>query len=66
MLRGEIMLKKDMIDAVLDGHEDDIRNWVARDPGSLRTWLKNVLDLDSKTKDQIQEEFSAYVPEDDT
>jgi hypothetical protein len=53
------------LDAILDGHESDIENWVARDGDSLRAWLRQVLGLEKMTKAEIAKQFSAYLPDEE-
>ena len=60
-----VATKKQMIESVIDGHIDDIENWVYRDRDSLAVWLHGILGLDSKTKAQIKEEFEVYMPEEE-
>jgi len=53
--------KDDMIDMIIEGHVEDIKEWVLRDMDSLVSWLEIVLELEYKTKEELEEDYGSYL-----
>lgn len=55
------MKKEDMIDTIIEGHIDNIQEWVLKDIDSLSSWLEAVLELEDKTKEELIENYGSYL-----
>ena len=56
-----MMNHEEASDTVLNGHIEDIRGWViGNDIESLKFWLRQTLELDDMSAEEIETEFGSY------